>query len=148
MSRKTERQQPVQAPEPLAPDMALELARAFREAAKELGDYGYENWTELSREERDTLRALEITLLNLATDLVTQAVGIVLEKGKASLEGLLTATNKAREAVSTIQKAKNAIVIATALIGLAAAVPTGKMDAIKAALKALKEASEGAESEE
>lgn len=123
---------------------ALELARGFREASTALGDYLYApaNWPSLPEAERDRLRSLEVTLLNVATDLVTQAVGKSLDDAQQSVDELLAATEQAREAIERIEDVKNGIAIATAtaLIGLAAAISGGSAGAIFGAFKLLKDA--------
>lgn len=122
---------------------ALGLARVFREASTAIGDYLNENWANISPRDRDKLRSLEVTLLNLATDLVTQAVGIVLDQGQGNLKALSDAANSAKSALEKINSAKNAIKITTALIGLAAAIPTGNLNSIYSTFKAVKAAVEG-----
>lgn len=119
---------------------ALELARSFREASTALGDYLYApaNWPTLPEAERDSLRSLEVTLLNVATDLVTQAVGKVLDDAQQSVDDLLAVTGKAKEAVGRIEDVKQGIAIATALIGLAAAISAGGAGAISGAFKLVK----------
>ena len=119
---------------------ALELARSFREASTALGDYLYAptNWPTLPEAERDSLRSLEVTLLNVATDLVTQAVGKVLDDAQQSVDDLLAVTRQAKEAVGRIEDVKKGIAIATALIGLAAAISAGGAGAISGAFKLVK----------
>lgn len=121
-------------------DEALELAANFRAASIELGDYVYENWTTLAPKERDQLRSLEVTLLNLSTDLVTQAAGVILDDAQASVAQLGAATQKAKRALAKIQQIKKAINVATALIGLAAAIPTGNITSILSALNGVLDA--------
>eukprot|EP01032_Pedospumella_encystans_P004166 gene4166-4932_t len=75
--------------------------------------------------QRDTLRSLEVTLLNVATDLVTQAVGKVLDDAQQSVDDLLAVTSQARDVIGRIADVKQNIAIATALIGLAAAISAG-----------------------
>jgi hypothetical protein len=120
---------------------ALELARGFREASTALGDYLYApaNWPSLPEAERDRLRSLEVTLLNVATDLVTQAVGKSLDDAQQSVDQLLAATRQAKEAIGRIADAKQGIAIATALIGLAAAISGGSAGAIFGAFKLVKD---------
>ncbi|KQV82599.1 hypothetical protein ASD15_11460 [Massilia sp. Root351] len=120
---------------------ALELARSFRETSTALGDYLYApaNWPSLPEGERDTLRSLEVTLLNVATDLVTQAVGKVLDEAQQSVDDLLAVTRQARDAIKRIDDVKAGIAIATALIGLAAAISAGSAGAIFGAFKLVKD---------
>ena len=96
-------------------DDALSLARKFREAALAAGNFLYDNWAELDPRDRDTLRSLDITLQNVATDLVTQAVGITLDEAQTSIAKLAATTDKAKTALKKINDVKAAIGIVTAL---------------------------------
>lgn len=116
---------------------ALALAQSFREAAKALGDYLYDNWNHIPPAARDRLRSMDVTLMNVATDLVTHAVGVVLDEGQTSLDQLTAASEQATQALQHIEDAKKAVSIATALIGLAAAIPAGDLGAIASSYKAL-----------
>lgn len=120
---------------------ALELARSFREASTALGDYLYApgTWPSLPEAQRDTLRSLEVTLLNVATDLVTQAIGKVLDDAQQSVGDLLAITQQAKDAIGRIEDVKQNIAIATALIGLAAAISAGSAGAIFGAFKLVKD---------
>lgn len=117
---------------------ALDLARTFRESAKAVGDYLYENWDVLSEASRGRLRSMDVTLMNVATDLVTHAVGVIIDEGQASLTDLSNATKTATDAIKKINDVKKSIVITTALIGLAAAIPTNNLSSIFAAFQNLK----------
>ena len=55
-------------------------------------------------------------------------------EGKTSLADLTSATDDATNAIKVINDVKKAIVIAAALIGLAAAIPTNNVETIFAAL--------------
>jgi hypothetical protein len=125
-------------------DEARQLAAQFREASTLLGDYLYDNWAQIAPPDRDVIRSLEVTLLNLATDLVTQAAGITLDNAQASLKDLEAATQVAKKALKKINQAKKAINVVTALIGLAAAIPTGNIVSIVSAIDAVKKAAQGA----
>ena len=119
---------------------ALALAKAFRGASGTLGDYLYDNWAAIDPAERSTLQTMEISLLNIASDLTTQAVGIILDDAQASLAALVAATGEAQAALKKITDGKKALVIITALIALAAAIPAGQAGAVLAALKKLRAA--------
>ena len=126
--------------EQISADDALQLAKQFRTAATAVGDYCYDNWGKLDPAARDKLRSLEVTLLNLATDLITQSVGIILDGAQSSLQKLQGATEVAKAALQKIANAKKAIKVVTALIGLAAAIPTGNPVSIFTAIEAVQDA--------
>jgi len=121
----------------LTAEDALTLARHFREASTALGDYLYApaTWPTLPEKERAALQSLEVTLLNVATDLITQAVGVIIVEAQQSLAELVAATGSATTAIKNIKDVRKVIGITTALIGLAAAIPTGNAGAIFSAFK-------------
>lgn len=121
---------------------ALDQARRFREASRAVGDFVFRNIETLKPAERDRLLGLELTLLNLAMDLVTQAVDAALAAGQNDLRELNAATEKATKAIKRIESAKKAIEITTAFIALAAAIPGGDWSAIGKAGKALVDAAQ------
>lgn len=121
---------------------ALALAKKFREASTALGDFTYrpEVWARLSPPERERLISLELTLLNVSTDLITQAVATILDDAQQSVAELGAVTDKAKDAIKNINNVKQAIDIASALIGLATAISAGNPGAILASFVHVKKA--------
>lgn len=119
---------------------AQNLATAFREAAKAIGDYLYARWHDLAPADSSSLGQMYVTLKNTVAHLPTHAAGIVIDEGQASLAGLLGAAKEATDAFRDITDAKKAIAITTALIDLAAAIPAGKNETIVATFKNLQKA--------
>ena len=117
---------------PISVEEALGLSRQFSQAAMAIGDYLYDErvWPNLPEVERSRLRSLQVTLFNLATDMVTEAGGVVLRNAAASIAQLGAATREASDAIRNIRQVGHALGIAGALIGLAAAIPSGSMAAI------------------
>lgn len=124
----------------LRSDEAYELSKAFRELAVSLGDYRYERWDELTPAQRKALEDEEWSLLNHSSDLVTKAVGLTLDEADASLAKLQNSTRKARSAVKTLKTVKQVIEMATAAVGLAAAIVSKDVGAIGKNAKALVDA--------
>ena len=116
---------------------ALELARWFRQIANALGDYRLNNWNALTQAQRQRIDNAEWSLINYSSDLTTEAVGTILDDAEGSLERIQEATNKANKIIQKIQDVKKAIGIATAFVGLGAAIITGNTSAITTALKDL-----------
>jgi hypothetical protein len=119
---------------------ALDLAIAFREAAKSVGDYLYDQWNDLPKADRERLRSMDVTLMNVSTDLVIHAVGISLDEGQVSIDALTETTAEANGAIQKIDEVKKMIGVAAALIGLAAALPAGSMQSIASAFQTLQKA--------
>ncbi|MBV7537753.1 hypothetical protein KW842_18450 [Duganella sp. sic0402] len=129
----------------LTADDALQLSAQFRNASTALGDYLYapENWPNIPEKERATLQSLEVTLLNVASDLVTRAVGVIIAEAEQSVADLVAVTSQARDVIKNIDNITRTITVVTALIGLAAVIPTGNAGAIFGALKNLQSAVKG-----
>jgi hypothetical protein len=121
----------------LSSDEAYGLSKAFRELAVALGDYRYARWDELTPAQRKALEDEEWSLLNHSSDLVTKAVGLTLDEADASLAKLQNSTGKARSAVKTLKTVKQVIEMATAAVGLAAAIVSKDIGAIGKNAKAL-----------
>jgi hypothetical protein len=118
-------------------DDALDLAKAFKEAALALGNRQIDDWDALSSADRAMMTQEEFALLDISQRLITSAVGKILDDAQASLDQLKKATAEAKSAVDTIQNTKKIIDIATALITLGAAITVGNPGGIVSALGSL-----------
>ncbi|TKB91735.1 MAG: hypothetical protein E8D41_09660 [Nitrospira sp.] len=107
---------------PLTADDAFQLARNFREVAKQVGDTRTGKWDTLTPDQRQTLENDEWDLLASSMSMRTKAVGIVLEETKTSLANIVRATDHARKAIKTLENVRATIGIASAVVTLAAAI--------------------------
>lgn len=126
----------------LTQEEARQLAANFRDAAIAAGDNLQENWSRYTPKERSELQALEVTLMNHAADMTTQAIGLMLDEAEQDLTSLMRITARGKRALKSVAKAKAVITVLSAVIGLAAAIQTKKLPVIKAAADALQEAME------
>jgi len=119
---------------------ALDLARLFKESALGLGQFQLDHWNNLSEGQRRDLTDQEYTLLDHSQNLVTYAVGVMLDEAQASLDDIREATVKTNQAIQTVTNIKKVMEIATALITLGAAIysanPSGIATAVSAVLTA------------
>lgn len=107
---------------PLSAEDAFELSKQFRELSIHLGNYRFANWNRLSPAQRHELEDEEWSLLNASSDMTTKAVGLALEKSKIDARSITQSVSKAKRAVKKLEKAGEVIKVATASVGLAAAV--------------------------
>jgi len=121
----------------LTSEEAFELSRRFRELSVELGNFRFSNWKELSTAQRRTMEDAEWSLLNASSDMITTAVGIVLDETEISLQALQESTNKAKRAIRTLKTVRKVIKVATVAVGLAAAIVSKDPGAIAKNAKAL-----------
>jgi hypothetical protein len=109
---------------------AFNLGKSLLDAHDDIHNYYMSNWETLLQPDRDRLQSLAITLYQNASDVITHGVGVVLDDLSVSVNGLISVTNKVEKAVQGINDVKKIIDIATALIGFAAAIPTGELSTI------------------
>jgi hypothetical protein len=107
---------------PLNAENAFQLARTFREVAKQIGDTRTGKWDSLTPDQRQTLENEEWDLLSSSMSMRTKAVGIVLEDTKTSLAKIVRVTDHARKAIKTLENVRAAIGIASTVVTLAAAI--------------------------
>src|SRR5688500_19168218 len=106
----------------LTSDDAFELGNQFRDTAIALGDWRIRNLSCLSKAQWDELDEREVMLLNIASNIYTAAVGMVLEDSQAALTRLQSSVESAKSAIKHIATLKQALDLASALVLLAGAV--------------------------
>ena len=120
---------------------ALQLAKDYNESANAIGDLRLKNWDKLSAEDRLVLGNTGRTLLDHSQDLITYAVGKILDDTQASLDDIRKATAGANQTIKTINDIKKVISIGAALVSLAAAIytenPSGIADAVESVVSAV-----------
>src|SRR6266478_1352294 len=102
----------------ISSDDALDLAKLFKESAQAIGKYQLDNWDDMTTSQRLSLTDEEYTLLDHSQNLVTYAVGVILDDLQASLDKIKKATADANRAVETIKDIKKVLAIASALVTL------------------------------
>ena len=107
---------------PLTSHDAFELSKQFRALSIHLGNYRFANWENLTPTQRRDIEDEEWSLLNSSSDMTTRAVGLALEESEVSFQTLKRSVRKAKSAVKKLEKFSKVIKVATAAVGLAAAV--------------------------
>jgi hypothetical protein len=126
--------------EKLTPDDAFELGNLFRDAAIALGNWRIENRASLTPSQWTELDDREITLLNAASSIYTNAIGLALAESRTPLARRQSSVKKAKSAMRRIAIFKQALDLASALILFAGAVTSGNVAGIPAAVVALEDA--------
>jgi hypothetical protein len=122
---------------PLTSDDAFALSKSFRDLSVTIGDYRFSHWNTLSAADRTTLENEEWSLLNAASDMITKAVGLILDESQAGVARLTGAAASAQKAVKTLNDVRKVITVATASVGLAAAIMSKDPGAIAKNAKAV-----------
>ncbi|KIO48162.1 hypothetical protein [Nitrosospira sp. NpAV] len=126
--------------EKLTADDAFELGNLIRDAAIALGDWRMKNRTSLSQSQWNELDDREIVLLNTASSIYTNAIGMTLADSEPALARLRSSVENAKSAVRHIAIFKQALDLASALVLFAGAVTSGNVAGIPAAVVALEDA--------
>lgn len=115
---------------PISKDQARDLSKAFLDLSHLLGEYRFANWGALTPGQRRSIEDAEWDLLNYSGSILTLAVGIALDDMKKDLKRITDATAKAKKVVQKIQKVKNVINVAAAVIILGGAIASKNPKAI------------------
>lgn len=107
---------------PLSAEDAFELSKQFRDLAISLGNYRFANWSNLTPTQRRDVEDEEWSLLNSSSDMTTKAVGLALEESEVNVKSITSSVGKAKRAIKKLEKVSEVIKVATASVGLAAAI--------------------------
>ena len=107
---------------PLTSTEALELSKQFRDLANDIGNYRFSNWSSLTPTQKRDLEDEEWSLLNAASDMTTKAVGLTLDESEVNFQSIKSSVGKAKKAIKKLEKVGEVIKVATATVGLAAAI--------------------------
>jgi hypothetical protein len=122
---------------PLTSADALALSKSFRDLSVAIGDFRFANWDALGDANRKLLENEEWSILNASSDMVTKAVGLALDESDPAAKKVQGATASALKAVKTLKDISKVIGVATATVGLAAAVISKDPGAIAKNAKAV-----------
>lgn len=122
---------------PLTSADALALSKSFRDLSVAIGDFRFANWDALGDANRKLLENEEWSILNASSDMVTKAVGLNLDESDPAAKKVQGATASALKAVKTLKDIAKVIGVATATVGLAAAVISKDPGAIAKNAKAV-----------
>jgi hypothetical protein len=122
---------------PLTSADALSLSKSFRDLSVAIGDFRFAHWDALGEANRTLLEDEEWSILNASSDMVTKAVGLALDESDPAAQKVQGATATALKAVKTLKDISKVIGVATATVGLAAAVISKDPGAIAKNAKAV-----------
>jgi len=111
-------------------DQARDLAKQFRNLSVQLGDYRFDNWGDLSSARRRDIESIEWTLLNYSSDFLNTAVGLALDDTERDFAAIVRATKRARRAIRQIDRVRDVLKIASALVVLGGAIASQNPSAI------------------
>ncbi len=118
---------------------ARRLAHEFRSAAAALRDRRQTDAPNLTPSQSLALAKQEGDLLNLASAMITRAVGLSIDDAQASAANLHSVVLRARKVIAALESARQVISVGAALVALGGAVVSTNPAAIALSLDALAE---------
>ncbi len=108
--------------ENLSAKQSMELGKAFHSMGNQLQDYLFSNWKNMDETQRKQLEKLISAIFKHSDDMAVQSTLLVLEEVKPDLERILTIGKNMKTSVKRLESIQSGISIATALVGLGAAI--------------------------
>jgi len=99
-----------------------ELANNFLALAQTIGDFRYQNYDTLTKEQNKILRETHKRTLDYSDDLYTLSATLVIDNVKSSLSQLETITENIKTSYQSLEDVQKAIDIATNVITLGASI--------------------------
>ncbi len=101
---------------------AFDLSKQFRNMAITVGNHRFAHWKTLTPTQRRDLEDEEWSLINASSDMITKAVGMALDESKSSIKLINKSVRKAKRSIKKLKKVSQIIAIASAAVGLGAAI--------------------------
>lgn len=120
----------------LSAQQARDLAESFSELAQAVGNFSSRHRADpgFSQNQRDAILSFQMRLLNDSRDFTAQAIQITLQDLQPTLDQISGATSRMNAAIQQLEDINKVIGIASAAVGLGAAIITGNPAAIVSAL--------------
>ena len=107
-----------------------DLAKQFTDLATIVQEYLQANGSSMSPPEYKRIALLICDLSDISNELLTKAVGLIIENAKKSVADIEKATTQAKEAIGHLKDIQHTISLLTAVIGLGTAIMTGNITTI------------------
>jgi hypothetical protein len=114
---------------------ARALAEQFYRISKELGNYRFARWNELTRDERREIESLEWSLLNASADFAASALDVALDDIAPVVKRVAGSARRMKSAIRKAKRPRDVLAIAAAAVKLSAAIVSGSPSAIAKALE-------------
>jgi len=119
----------------LTAKQAKNLAKLFTSFAATVQAYRDKNYTTMSPEEEMKFGELICELTTLSNELITTAVGMLLDDAANSLAQIQDAIKEADQAIGKLKEIQHTLSVITAVVGLAATITTGNFTGILPAIQ-------------
>lgn len=118
----------------MTPTQSLKLAQQCNELSNALGDYLMGHLKELDAEERRRIQEAREELIGWSGKLIQSAIRLQLADLQGTLARIESVTGEVRDTIGRIQRVRDAVEVATAVLKLGRAIATGDAGAIVNAL--------------
>jgi hypothetical protein len=108
-------------------DQRFELANGFRELAKKVGDYNFENWSDLNKKQRDALSHLELRLLETASDINANSIVLRSKMVEDEVRQLQRVASKLKTVKLKTESIQKILTLSSSVLAFAGALVTGNV---------------------
>jgi len=126
----------------LTSEQANELANNFLGLAQAIGDFRYQNWNSLLKNENQKLGNLQSSILNYGEDILAFSTMLVMDEVETSLKRIDQITLQIKSTIHTLKNIQKVINIAAAIVTFGAAILNKDPQSITKALDGIFKASE------
>jgi hypothetical protein len=106
----------------LTAKQANDLGKDFLALAQAIGDFRYDNWNTLSKEDNQRLSDFQWSILNYGEDILALSVILVMDDVEASLTKINTISSKIKGTIQVLKNIQKGIDVAAAIVTLGAAI--------------------------
>jgi hypothetical protein len=114
----------------LTSQQATDLANNFLGLGQAIADYRYENWNTLSKEDRQKLEDLRLSILHYGADILALSTTLVMDDVQTSLTNINNVTTQIKGTIKNLQNIQKGINVAAAVATLGAAIISKNPQAI------------------
>ena len=119
----------------LTSKQANELANNFLGLAQAIGDFRYNNWTKLSKDENQRLGNFQWSILNNGEDILALSTTLVMDDVQDSLSQINDVTMQIKGSIDKLENVQKGINIAAAIVTLGSSIISKNPKSVVKAIK-------------
>lgn len=119
----------------LTSKQANELANNFLGLAQAIGDFRYNNWTKLSKDENQRLGNFQWSILNNGEDILALSTTLVMDDVQDSLSQINDVTMQIKGSIDKLENVQKGIDIAAAIVTLGSSIISKNPKSVVKAIK-------------
>jgi hypothetical protein len=124
----------------LTAQQANDLSSNFLGLPQAIGDFRYDNWSTLTKEDNQNLGNLQWSILNYGEDILALSATLVMAEVEGSLAQINSVTQQIKGTIDTLQKVQKALNVAASIVTLGGAIISKNPKAIAGGIQGVVDA--------